>query len=222
MSAGFTLIEVAVVLAIVAVIGAIGWSTLRDYLPRFRMVGAAKGLRSDVLTLRNLAAATSRETRLRLVSSPGDCSDRQGWGGSWTLEIGDRGNRSTSWELLPPDALDDGSDDDQSEGTVDLGDGGNRRSRGVCLRQWSDLDGPGSGSEDSIVFSPRGWVTNPATDFSAQGYIEVTLVNQVAGDAGVEDEITLRVSRGGDTTLVATLGAAASTETVGTGASSTP
>ena len=217
--AGFTLIEVAVALAIFAVILAMGWGSMQRDLPRFRTVRASKGLQADLMTLRNLAISTNRETRLHLQSSGGDCEGDPGsWGGSWTLEAGDRSTRAEAWELLPVDA-EDGSDDDQTEGVRDLGDGGNRQAADVCLLDWGSLEGSGSGNEDAIVFSPRGWVSNPGGDFQSNGYIELDLLNQDSNRRGVNDRVTVRISRSGMVRLVSSLGKE-DNSTVGTEASS--
>ncbi|RME28343.1 MAG: hypothetical protein D6798_02635, partial [Deltaproteobacteria bacterium] len=154
-----TLTELAIVMAVLVVLGAIGYASLRDQLPRFRTVKAARRLRSDLLDLRELAVRTNRETRLVLTGSGGDCRDGRSWGGSWLLQIGNSSLGSNRWDTLPEDSLDDGSDDDASEGVVDIGPGGNHPMADACLRQWESIAGPGSGDNaDSIVFSPRGWV----------------------------------------------------------------
>lgn len=219
---GLTLIEVLVVLAIVGIVGAIGWGSTRAFLPRFRMITAAKGLKADTMKLRSLAVSTGRETRLTLTGTPGACTDTSSYGGSWAMYIGNRSSGSSSWDQLPEDSAADGSDDDTSEGTVDLGDGGNRKARGVCLRQWDGLAGPGSGNSDSIVFSPRGFITNPSSDFSASaGTIDLTLVNLDAAHRGVEDEVSVRLFRTGAARLESTLGAEyAGSSAAGTGSAS--
>lgn len=191
-----------VALAIFTVLLAVGWASSQQQLPRFRAVQAAKELQGDLVTLRNTAISTGRETRLVLTEAGGDCgADPDAWGGSWTMEVGDRSRRSESWELMPLDA-DDGTDDDQSQGSADLGPDGNRQARGVCLDEWQALEGPGSGNDDAIVFSPRGWVANPGTDFDASGFIELELVNQDATRRGVDDRLIVRLSRSGVVRLI--------------------
>ncbi len=203
---GFTLIELVVVVALFSVLAAIGWGSTRSQMPRYRLIQAAKGLQGDLVHLRNLAVQTNRETRLTLQASLGDCAEADGYGGRWTLHAGDRSRSSRSWEYLPIDATDDGTDDELGEGEVVLGDGGNRHARDVCLNDWGDLQGPGVGNADSIVFSPRGWLTNPSSDFNSKGYLEVTLTNQAAGRKGVVDEVTVLVTRAGMVRLHSTLG----------------
>jgi prepilin-type N-terminal cleavage/methylation domain-containing protein len=217
---GFTLLELVVVLAIIGIVAAIGWGSTRSHLPRFRMITASKQLKSDLMKLRNLSVSTGRETRITFTGSPGACADPESWGGSWQLSIGNRSAGSSDWDLLPEDSRADGTDDDRSEGAVDLGDGGNRQARGVCLRQWSSLAGPGTGNADSIVFSPRGYVTNPSADFSASGSIDVTLVNLDAARHGVADEVSVRVYRTGAARLESTLGGEYDGASAGTGSAS--
>lgn len=219
---GLTLLEVVVVLAIIGIVAAIGFGSTRAYIPRFRMITAAKGLKSDVMKLRSLAVSTGRETRLTLTGTPGGCTDTTAYGGSWAMYIGNRSSGSSSWDQLPEDSMVDGSDDDISEGVVDLGDGGNRKARGVCLRQWGGLAGPGAGNSDSIVFSPRGFITNPSSDFSSTtGTIDLTLVNLEAAHRGIEDEVSVRLFRTGAARLESTLGAEyAGSSAAGTGSAS--
>ncbi len=87
---GFTLIELVVVVALFSVLATIGWGSTRDQMPRYRLIQAAKGLRGDLVHLRNLAVQTNRETRLTLQASLGDCAEADGYGGRWSLHAGDR------------------------------------------------------------------------------------------------------------------------------------
>ena len=218
---GFTLIELLVVVALFSVLATIGWGSTRDQMPRYRLIQAAKGLRGDLVHLRNLAVQTNRETRLTLQASLGDCAEADGYGGRWSLHAGDRSRSSTTWEFLPIDATDDGTDDETGEGEVVIGDGGNRHSRDVCLNDWGSIRGPGVGNGDSIVFSPRGWLTNPSSDFNSSGYLEMKLTNQAAGRKGVTDAVSVLVTRAGMVRLHSTLGHEMVDNPVGVGGSTT-
>ncbi len=218
---GFTLVEVAIVVAIIGVLAAIGWGSTRGQMPRYRLIRAAKGLKSDLVSLKNLAVLSNRETRMLLVSSPGDCSAIDTYGGEWHLQAGDRSRGSERWEFLPIDTEVEGEDEEQGEGRVSLGKDGNQQQRDVCLEPWGGFRGPGSGNADSIVFSPRGWLRNPAEDFNSQGYLELVLTNQAAGRKGVEDQVKVLVSRAGMVRLHSTLGHEMSDNPAGTGGSST-
>lgn len=216
-----TLTELAVVMGVLLVLAALGYASMRDQLPRFRTVRAAKELRSDLAELRDLAVQTNRETRLLLVSSAGDCTDGVTWGGSWSKQIGNSSLGSTRWDVLPDDALEDGIDDAQAEGTVDIGEGGSRATADACLRRWATIDGPGGGdNRDAIVFSPRGWARNPAGDFGSSGYIALTFVNADAVRRGASDEVTVLVTRAGMVRLASNRGDDLGPE-VGTAVSST-
>lgn len=204
--AGFTLLELVVVLAIVLIAALIGAGSVQPYLPRFRMVSTAKSLRADVRMLQSLALQTGRQTRLRLLAPASGCGDPDSWGGGWVMELGDRSVNSEKWDVLPPDALVDGVDDDQSQGIVDFGPDGARAARGICLKEWEPIDGPGADSNDALVFSPRGSLANPVTDFP-DGYIRLTFANQYAARAGVVDEMQVMVSAAGWSGLQSSLGA---------------
>lgn len=193
-----TLTEVAVVIAVLLVMAAIGWSSMRGQLPRFRAVQASKQLKADLIDLRELAVRSNRETRMRLVESGGDCMDGSDWGGAWELQIGNASRGSTRWDTLPEDALEDGSDDETGLGTISLSEGGNRETSDACLAEWGAIRGPGDGeNQDAIVFSPRGWVRNPASDFGSSGYIMLQLVNTEAARQGNADVLSVLVSRAG-------------------------
>ena len=213
---GFTLIEVLMVISLVTVLAALGFGTTHDQMPRYRLIQASKGLKGDLMTLRNLAVETGRETRLVLTQAAEGCDEAGNYGGRWRKEIGDSSRRANSWEQLPPDAEDDGTDDDITEGEVDLGDGGNRKARDVCLKEWSDIRGPGTGNADAIVFSPRGWLTNPASDFDGTGHLVVELANGAAARQGVDDRVRVMIARSGMVRLHSTLGQEISDTPVGT------
>ena len=51
------------------------------------------------------------------------------------------------------------------------------------------------------MFAPRGYLENPATDFSATGYIEVEFVNKLALSEGINDVFVVMISRMGMTRL---------------------
>lgn len=197
MRRGYTLVELAITLGIITILAAAGYGSIRGHLPRFRLVGVGKTLRGDLMTARNLALSTNRQVRVRLTGSGGDCSDFAVYGGSWQLEIGDKSLRSSKWDVLPSDLVETGADTDQSEGIRDIGPDGVKDAPHICLRTWDPLTGPGTGNDDAVVFSPRGWVENPADDFDSRGYIVLTFVNQEAALDGVTDEVTVTVSRAG-------------------------
>jgi len=195
-----------VVVSIFVVLAVIGWSSLDHHLPRYRLVKAARVLEGDVVKLRSMAIQANRETRLRLEGADETTSDPDSWGGSWTLALGDASLNATAWDVLPPDTEMDGTDDRQMEGWRDIGVDGSHAASGVGLAPWGGLTGPAVGNADSIVFTPRGWVANPASDFDADGYITLRLINKPALRKGVHDEVHLRVARSGYVRMESTLG----------------
>ena len=100
----------------------------------------------------------------------------------------------------------DGSDDQVARGQVDLSGQGADGISGVSLKPWGQLSGPGSRNLDSIVFSPRGYVINPATDFDSDGYITLTLINKQATAYGLDDSVDIRIARSGMVRMESSLG----------------
>lgn len=192
-AAGSTLVELAIALTVIAVLAAIGFSSARGEISKFRLMQAARLLHSDARTLRSMAIATNRQTRLVLVQGDSDLDPGADQQGEWLCQVGNRSSASTEWDTLPLDK--DGVHDDR-QGTRSIAPDGDDEAPGISLAQWAALAGPGSGNTDAIVFSPRGWVDNPASDF-ADGYIVLELVNKTVLDGGGEQRARVRLSRGG-------------------------
>ena len=201
---GFTLVEVIVAVAILIILAAIGWGTMQTYLPRFRLIRVAKQFRGDLSTMREIAVQGNRESKLELLNHAGDCSDVASWGGAWQKSLGNKVFGSNRWDLLPEDSRVDGTDDDQSKSLVDFTLESSERGYDVCFRDWGYLQGPslGGNNSDSIVFSPRGWLRNPASDFNSRGYMEFMFVNQEANRKGAIDAIKVQLSRSGMIRLI--------------------
>ena len=195
----FTMIEIVIALGILTALAGIGWGTMQEYLPRFRLVRIAKHFRSELISMRQIAVQTNRETRFHLLAhSGGNCSDPTQWGGAWEMSVGDQVMGSTTWDLLPEDSMEDGTDDEQGDAVVSFFAGGTHSGKDVCFQDWGSLTGPFSGNNrDSIVFSPRGWLRNPSADFNTYGYMEFHFYNQEATRSGIFDAVKVQVSRAG-------------------------
>lgn len=190
---GHVLAELAITIAIIGLLAAIGWGTLSRQLPTYRMMRTGRLLQTDLQQLRTLSVATSREARLRLIEGDATLDPWADGVGRWEMQLGNRASGSTVWDTLP---LDDDGVVDNGQGTRDISPDGNRAAADVSLAAWAPLAGPGSGNEDSIVFSPRGWVSNPAGDFG-DGYIALRLVNKRALRDGRDEHVRVRVPRSG-------------------------
>ena len=196
---GFTMIEIIVALGILIALAGIGWGTMQEFLPRFRLVRIAKQFRSELISMRQIAVQTNRETKFHLLAhSGGDCTDTTMWGGSWEMSVGDQVMGSRVWDLLPEDTMEDGVDDEQGDAFVSFFRGGTESGKDVCFEDWGRLTGPLTGNNrDSIIFSPRGWLRNPSVDFNTNGYMEFHFHNQEAGRIGVFDVVKVQISRAG-------------------------
>lgn len=183
--------EIAVALAIVSVLAAMGWWAVGEEVDRYRMMKSARLLHSDLQELRALAIATNRETRILFVAADAAMDPADAQVGEWLLQAGDRSQGSSEWDTLP---IDDGSD--SSHGERSLSVDGADEAPGISLAPWPMLAGPGLVNADAIVFSPRGWVANPVTDF-VDGYVALEIVNKRAATSGGPGSVTIRLSRGG-------------------------
>jgi prepilin-type N-terminal cleavage/methylation domain-containing protein len=221
-SAGFTILELMIVVAIVLILTAIGIVQSKEMVPRFRTRRAAKTFAGLVNQCRAMAIQTNRECSVFLVDYDSNLSDLTSNTGAYWVGVGDESSGSTNWDYLPADMLADGGDDDISIGVVDLGDDTNPYyAKHVGMDTWgAGLTGPGTGNSDRIVFDSRGFVINPAADFGADGTIQLTFVNKVARSKGVVEDFTVTISRSGMTRVDNSVNARFDTTTSGTALSS--
>ena len=200
---GFTMIELAIVVAIIGILSALAGWQVQTMMPKFRSKAAAQEFAKYVDLCRNLAIRSNRECKVTLLSwdsSPASITSTNY--GSYSISLGNASMNSVSWDILPEDTYTDSSDDDQSMGVIDIGQNGQQKQNKVSIRYTSgDIGGPRTGLDNSIVFAPRGHLLNPATDFNATGYIEVEFVNKHALSEGINDIFVVMVSRMGMTRL---------------------
>ena len=189
---GVTLLEIAIVLAIIGILAAIAGTMLTQTIPSWRTRRAAREFSATLNQCRQLAIAQGVEYRVRMASADPDLGGSGGSVGVYYIERGDSGVNSSTWDILPWDA--DGSATASAEGTIDISEGAPNGLRGASIAPWDPIAGV---EGDDIVFSPRGWLINPVSDFNADGYIEITFVNKPARGRGEADEWTVMVSRGG-------------------------
>lgn len=192
-AAGHTLVELVFAVAIVGIVGAIGVGILRDQLVTWRLMRTGRLLQNDLHHLRALSVSTNRQARLLFEAADATLDPDGDSVGRWELQLGNRASGSTVWDTLPPD---DGETVDNGQGERDIGPDGLNSAPGVSLVPWPTLEGPGAGNADAIVFSPRGWVENPASDF-VNGFITVDLVNKRGLDDGRDERVRVQISRGG-------------------------
>lgn len=179
---------------------------------------SARTLHADLVTLRSLAVATNRETRLLVTASDAALDPAEPQVGEWLLQAGNRSTRSSEWDTLP---IDLGADADASDGERSLSPGGFDAARGISLAVGAPLAGPTGDNENALVFSPRGWVTNPGGDF-VDGYISFELVDKEALAHGQDQRVHVRVSRAGLSRIETGPTTALAAHPVGTAEATTP
>jgi type II secretory pathway pseudopilin PulG len=205
-----------VAIAIVGILAGMGWYAIQDEVDRYRMMKAARLLQSDIQSLRTLAITTNRETRILFIGADAALDPADVQVGEWLLQAGDRSSNSVEWDTLP---IDEGSPDN-SQGERSLSVGGADECPHISLAPWPTLAGPGVGNADALVFSPRGWIENPAGDFTS-GYVALRIVDKRALSRGETWDATIRVSRGGLARLEVSDATTLPSTLVGTGEATT-
>ena len=203
---GFTLLELAIVLALVGILTAIGIIMSNDMLPRYRTRAAALQFQAKAQQCRAAAIRSGRECIIRFLSTDSSLTDLTTNTGVYWIGLGNRNRGSTTWDYLPVNT--GTADIDASQGQVDIGDDTGphfwRRVGLAPLTTNPQAAGYCTGTENCIVFGPRGFVTNAdggagggGGSWNSAGYIPVTFVNKVARAEGRVEDYTARVTRSG-------------------------
>jgi hypothetical protein len=134
---------------------------------------------------RALALETGRQCRVLLVDYDASPADPTAPGvGEYWVQLGDDASASTSWDTLP---VGEGA----RAGVVRL----QEDRSGVSLEAWGGMSGPGSGNGDAIVFGPDGKVSNPASDFDANGRLKVRFAQKRSTLGPVHRVIEVAIGR---------------------------
>ena len=195
---GFTLIELMIVVAIFSVLATLGFGLTSETLPRYRARRGADQFASNVHTCRMVAIQSGYECRI-LMS---DYDDKPSTltaanAGEYFVQIGNQSIASDEFETLPTSLM-------EVEGTFDISEDSTHYLRHVSIMDWGTINGTSGAGSNSIVFSPRGFVANPATDFS-DGYITISFVNKVAYADGTNDIYEVNIARSGMTRIISPL-----------------
>ncbi len=188
-----TLVELVVAVAIVVILASLGWGSMNRGRTRYNMMQAARLLQSDVGYLRAYAVATGKQTRLHFLAADTAMDPQEAQIGEWNLQIGNRATASTEWDTLPEDR---DATPNSNEGERSISKDGANEAPWISLAPWPTLEGSGTGNEDCVVFSPRGWLENPAGDF-VDGYLRLEFVNKFGLSEGVDEAVNVTLSRGG-------------------------
>lgn len=203
---GFTLLELAIVVALIGILTAIGIIMSNDMLPRYRTRAAALQFQAKAQQCRAAAIRSGRECIIRFLDTDSSLTDLTSNTGVYWIALGNRNRNSTTWDYLPANT--GTADIDASQGQVDIGDSTGphywRRVGIAPLNTSPQATGYCTGTENCIVFGPRGFVTNSdggagsgGGSWNSNGYIPVTFVNKVARAEGRIDDYTARVTRSG-------------------------
>jgi prepilin-type N-terminal cleavage/methylation domain-containing protein len=177
---GFTLIELAIVAAIVGIISLMAIGGYMAWKPGNIFRGAVSQVRGDLGRAKMRAMETRRQCRVVFTTN------------GYQIEDGNRVMHSNAWGLLlPPPTDNDGIPPDDTDGTVDGHDSG-KVFRSVNFSDFPQiilLDKDGAAivanvNEPTITFSPRGTAINGS----------VQVVHPTEGTATIAVNITGRVN----------------------------
>jgi prepilin-type N-terminal cleavage/methylation domain-containing protein len=191
---GFSLIELMIVVAIFSILAMIGFGNTRESLPRYRANAAAEQFASNVATCRMAAIRSGYECRIRMNEyddKPANLTLDNA--GSYFIELGNKSIQADEFDTLPTSLM-------EVQGTFDIGKGSTSYRRNVSILDWGTISGTTGSGGDSIVFSPRGFVANPASDFD-DGYISIQFVNKVSYNKGINDIYKVQIARSGMTRI---------------------
>ena len=189
---GFTLIELVITVAIFLIVTVVGFGMTRDTLPRWRAHKAAEMFAGHVHMCRMIAIETGYECRI-LMSDYDDSplTISAGNAGHYYVQLGDSSLNADTYDTLPTSLV-------SEEGDFDISEGSTNYLRNVSILEWDTISGPTASGSNTIVFSPRGFVTNPADDFN-DGYITISFANKLAYAKGIDDVYQVQIARSGMT-----------------------
>ena len=204
-----------IVVGLIFLLSAIGFSTSRELIPRFKARQAAMECARHMEMARQFAMTERVEYRILLVEYDEDITNvDKPVKGLYRVQRGNRAAGSTLWDTLP---FESGAADSLiGEGTVDLAKGGNSYRKGVSLGDWGTISGPGNNNDNAIVFGPRGMVTNPSSDFNG-GFIDLPFGNKIALTSEASPEyFNVHINRSGMVRIESSKGNEYPTEASGT------
>ncbi len=206
---GVTLVEIAIVVALIGVMAAIGAGMLGETIPQWRTRRAATEFYTYANAARSMAISDGVEYRIWSEATDADPSTSSTNVGTYWVQKGDAAAESTDWDTLPVEM--DGGNVLDGEGYVNIADGEEDSNPSVSIQAFDpELVGPShGGSANAIHFGPTGMLLNEADDFAcdvtgdgdADGFVCVVFVNKDKAEKGVTDTWTVSISRAGFTRM---------------------
>ena len=204
---GVTLVEIAIVVALIGILAAIGAGMMNELMPSWRTRQAAREFAAQASQARAMAITDNSQYRIYIEETDPTPEVGSTNVGVYWVQKGDAAAHTTAWQTLPVELT--GADDLTGEGYVNIQDGAEDSLPWVSMAELPATLAGEDAWTNSIIFNPRGMLDNPASDFtcdingdtSADGYICVTFVNKKAALSGKTDEWMVLISRAGSVRL---------------------
>lgn len=210
---GVSLVEMAITVAIVTILAAVGAGMINETLPTWRARQAAYSYAATLNRARTLAVGDGLEYRVIVTHWDEVPGDGEG-AGTWLLQRGNRALESTDWDTLPVELATSSTPLD-NEGTFDISPGAPNELPGAAIYQpglnppiaSGPITATATSSSDTgdIAFLPSGMVSNPAADFicdvdgngAPDGVVCTVFYNDRAWQKGRYEIFTVVTTRAG-------------------------
>ena len=177
------MIELLVVVAIISLVAGLAATDLSSFIGRYRLNSATRELGRVVSDCRMTAISENRDCAVQLVTADSNLTGP--WranAGRYEVKVAEVTTTGMAWSARPGGVAD-----------YNLGPG---KQTGVSIEPWNPIAGPvGMNMPSSIVFNPRGFASNPPSDFAGGGVVRIILRNKRASTL---EQRVVRVDRGGN------------------------
>lgn len=188
---GVTMIEIAIVLAIIAIMAGMAAGSLMPLLPSWRTREAANEFASAIGLARQRAMAEGVQYRVRVEATDEEAGTDTPSIGGWSIAAANPADSAAAWDVLPLE--DGGVDDIQGDGMRIISKGVDDALPGVSILPLAEP----VPTDNALIFDSRGFLANGIDELNTNGTIAVVFINKPAALEGKPDDWTVCISRSG-------------------------